>query len=175
MVRGSLLFSVVHWWLVTLHLVILNPLLIFKVAFLWLSMAFAVSYIFFLLAHKADVVHVRQELVFALVRSCLLGFVLSTVLVALYESIVQNMLHSNFFQVQHPLLASWSLLHNDPDFLYKRLCGIMTVTSGLIAAHYVGLMLERWYEYQVSERYGWFIMASTLVCLGFLWSVSYVM
>ena len=174
MLIGTLLFSIVRWWLVTLRLVIVSPGLIVKVAFLWFFMAFAISYIFFLIMHTADVVNVRRGLALELVRSCAMSFVLSLGLVALYEFIIQNLLHSKFFQTQQPLLQELTFMQHDPELLYKRLCFLMVLLNGLFAAHYVGNMLDDWYDDSVSNKYGWCIIGATLLCWGFLWSVNYV-
>lgn len=174
MLVGTLLFSIVRWWLITLRLVIVNPWLILKIGILWFFMAFAVSYIFFLVMHTADVVQVRRGLALELLRSCAMSFALSLGLVALYEFIIQNLLRSKFFHDQQHLLQELTFMQHDPEILYKRLCFLMVLLSGLFAAHYVGIMLDAWYDDSVSNRYGWCITGATLICWGFLWSVNYV-
>lgn len=174
MLIGTLLFDVFRLWLTIMQTVILSPILVIKVGFLWFGMSFAASYIFFLLVHKADVIHVRKDLAIGLARSLAMSFLLSTVLIALYEFILINVAYSKFFVHQQSFVTSLSLMRDNPYDLYIRLCCLMVILSGLFAAHYVGAMLDQWYGAKISERYGWSILATTLLCWGFLCAVHYI-
>lgn len=174
MLIGTLFYSIFRLWLTIMQTVLLSPALVIKVGFLWFGMSFAMTYIFFLLVHKADVVHVRKDLALELARSLAMGFLLSTCLIALYEFVLTNVSHSKFFQHYNTLVHSLSLMQHNPYDLYVRVCCLMVILSGLFAAHYVGAMLDQWYGAKISERYGWSILVTTLLCWGFLCAVHYV-
>ena len=174
MLLGTFLFSVVRWWYTTLKIVFLDPGMIFKVAFLWFCLSFAASYIFFLIVHKVGVLRVRKALAIALAKSVALSFIFASVLVALYEFVLQNLICSKFFIAHQSCLQNLSLVQHDPQVLYQRLCFLTVMLSGLFAAHFVGEILDNWYESYISDRYGWSIMAATLLCWGFLCVVNYI-
>lgn len=174
MILGTLFFSLVQWWLVTLKLVFIQPWFIMKVAFLWFCMTFAITYLFFLIVHKTDVIYVRKVFAIELARSCGIGFAVASLLIALYEFILHNVLQSKFFYPQQLMLKDLTLLHHEPEALYQRLCFLMIFISGLCATHYVGQVLSQWYQEYIINRYGWCVIITTLICWGFLWSVRYV-
>ncbi len=174
MLIGTLVYSVFRLWLTMVQIVAVSPALVIKVGFLWFGMAFAMSYIFFLLVHKADVVHVRKELAIGLARSLVMSFLVSSLLISLYEFILNNLSRSKFFVSQRSMVQNLSLTAHDPYDLYMHLCCLMVILSGLFAAHYVGAILDQWYGSKISNRYGWSILVTTLLCWGFLCSVNYV-
>ncbi len=174
MILGTFIFRIVRSWWMIVAMVVSNPLMILKVAFLWFGMSFAISYLFFLLVHKHDSLYIRRDLAIALGRSLLMGCFLATMLVALYEFIVSNVMTSDFFATQQQFIQSLNIFASEFIILYQRICFLTVLFSGLFAAHYVGEILDAWHEGHVSNRYGWTIMAVTLLCWGFLWSVNYI-
>ena len=174
MIFGTMMFSVFNIWLDIVQMVIFQPWLIVKVAFLWLAMSFAASYIFFLVTHKSNVLHVRKALAIEIVKSCGFSFLLATALMALYEFVLYNLKYSKFFAANQAMIEHMSFATQEGLLLYHRLCFLMVILSGIFASHYVGAMLDQWYEEHISNRYGWFIMTVTLVCWGFLWIIRYV-
>lgn len=174
MILGTAIFRIVRMWWFIIKEIIMNPAMIFKVGFLWLSMSFAGSYIFFLLVHKHDVVRVRKDLAVALGRSFFMGFFVATMLIALYQFILGNFIDSKFLETQQNFIASLHIFATEFVFLYQGLCFLTIILSGLFATHYVGEILDEWHEAYISNRYGWSIMAVTLLCWGFLWGVNYV-
>ncbi len=174
MILGTAFFKIFHWWFIIVQMVFFNPLVVLKVAFLWLSMSFAISYLFFLLLHKHDVVQIRANLAQALGKSFVMGFFAATLLAALYQFILDNFMISKFFATQQNMIQSLHIFSSEFMDLYKKICFFTVLLSGLFAAHYVGEMLDTWYEKYIAHRYGWSIMAATLLCWGFLWGVNYV-
>ena len=174
MIIGTFIFRIVSWWWTIIKMMVLSPFMILKVAFLWFGMSFAASYIFFLMVHKRDVLHVRQNLARALGRSLLMGGFLSTMLLAVYQFILSNFMTSRFFETQQHFIASLHVMSDEFVIVYQKICFLTVLLSGLFAAHYVGEMLDAWHEDHISNRYGWSIMAVTLLCWGFLYAVHYI-
>ncbi len=174
MIIGTFIFRIVSWWWTIVKMVAFSPLMILKVAFLWFGMSFAASYIFFLLVHKHDVLHVRRDLAMAFGRSFLMGACVATMLVALYQFILGSVMTSKFFAAQQHFIASLNIMSDEFVILYQKLCFLTVLLSGLFAAHYVGEILDTWHDHHISNRYGWSIMAVTLLCWGFLWGVNYI-
>ena len=174
MLIGTFVFSVFRLWLTLVKFILISPIPFIKIGFLWFSMAFAGSYIFFLLVHKHQVLYVRKLLALNLAKSLAAGLLLSSFLVALYEFVLQNVMSSKFFSTQHGFVRNLSLIQSNVDDLYIWVSGGMVLLSGLFATHFVGGMLDQWYEESISDRYGWSVLATTLICWGFLWAVNFV-
>ncbi|MBP6891951.1 hypothetical protein KBB68_00030 [Candidatus Babeliales bacterium] len=174
MIVGTFMFRIVRWWLTLIQMLIFNPLMILKVSFLWFCMSFAASYIFFLIVHKYDVLDVRKDLAIALGRSFLMGAFVATLLISLYQFILTDVMISRFFATQQHFIASLNMMSDEFVILYQKFCFLTVLLSGLFASHYVGEMLDAWHDDHISNRYGWSIMAITLLCWGFLWGVNYI-
>jgi hypothetical protein len=174
MLIGTFRLSIVYWWWTITKMVIFSPLMILKTAFLWFFMSFATSYIFFLVVHKFHMVYVRKDLAVALARSLIMGFFVALMLVALYQFILANFMTSRFFETQQNLISNLDMFSHEFIFLYQKICIFTLLLSGLFATHYVGEMLDAQHEPYISDRYGWTIMAITLLCCGFLWIVNYI-
>ncbi len=172
MLLGTFIFSVLRIWLTLVQFILFSSVI--KVAFLWFSMAFASSYIFFLLVHKQQVVYVRKALALNVAKSLGIGLLVSSMFIALYEFILQNMMFSKFFAAQQTFIQKSSLIQSNYRDLYIWICCSMIFLSGLFAMYFVGSMLDQWYEELISSRYAWSIFVTTLICWAFLWSVNYV-
>ena len=173
MIIGTMVLQVVRIWLHMIQMIVTNPIMILKIAFLWLSLSFSITYIFFLLVHQQDVVRIRRDLALALGQSFLTAFFVATMVASVYEYIITHVMTSKFFAGQQHLINSLRIFSSD-SFWYQRLCFLTILLSGFFAAHFVGEMLDTWYERYVAHRYGWTIMIATGLCWGFLWGVNYV-
>lgn len=173
MLIGTILMSIFKMWLSIVWSILAYPVLVIQVLFLWFTMALASSYLFFLVVHKEDIRMVSKTLVLQLVYSCMLAFSLATVFVAIYEFVLRNVFASKFFIVQRHMFYDLTLQQSD-DFLQQRVCFMIVLLCGFFAAHYVGRMLDQWYDHKISNRYGWWITGITLICWGFLWMIRYI-
>lgn len=173
MLIGTAVMSIFRTWITIVWSVIVHPILVIQVLFLWFTMALASSYLFFLVVHKEDVTLIAKTLVLQLVYSCVLAFSLATALVAFYEFVLHNVLASKFFAIHGHLFYDLTL-QQSPELLQKRVCFVTILLCGFFAAHYVGIMLDEWYDHKISNRYGWWITCITLICWGFLWMIRYV-
>lgn len=170
MILGTLFFSIIKLWLKIISMIILKPIFLIKISFLWFGMAFAVSYIFFLMVHKSDVIFVRKAIAKELGLSLIFGFLIACLLEALYEFILFNVSHSKFFEADQLFVNNISLLCADAHVLYQRIGLLMIMISGLFAAHRIGEILDQWYAHHISNRYSWIMIIVTLFCAGFIYN-----
>ncbi|MFA5998841.1 MAG: hypothetical protein WC747_02405 [Candidatus Babeliales bacterium] len=175
MVLGRVFFSLVGCWIMVVkHILVLNPLYLFKVAFLWFFLAFAVTYLFFLLCHIKNMVHVRQDLAIELSKSLGFGFLTSTAFFALYECIVSMLSKSEFFAIHKSMILSMSVMNRSDMAFYKTMSFMIVFTSAYFAYNSISSLLETWCQKAVLDRYGLSIMMTSLICWGFLWFLAYV-
>ena len=175
MVFGRIIFSLFSCWMMVIkQMLVLNPLYLFKVAFLWFFLAFAVTYLFFLLCHIKNVVHVRQDLAIELIRSLGFGFLVSTSILALYECILSTCARSEFFTMHQSMIWSMSAMHRSDVAFYKTISFMVVFMSAFFAYNSISGLLNNWCEKTVSDRYAVCIMMTSLLCWGFLWFLAYV-
>ena len=175
MVFGRIIFSLFSCWMMVIkQVLILNPWYLFKVAFLWFFLAFSVTYLFFLLCHVKNMVHVRQDLAVELTFSMSKGFLLSTAILGLYEFILSTLARSEFFKAQQSMIKSLTLINSSDMALYKSLSFMVVSLSAVFAYRSVSQLLSNWCQKAVFNRYGLCIMMISLICWGFLWFLAYV-
>lgn len=170
MILGTLFFSIIKLWFKIMSMIVVKPWFLLKISFLWFGILFAVSYIFFLMVHKSDVIFVRKAIAKELGLSLVFGFLFACLLEALYEFILFNVSHSKFFQVEQAFVDSLNLLQSDGHGLQQRVCLLMLLIAGLFAAHRIGEMLDQWYTHHISNRYGWIVLVATLFSAGFTYN-----
>ncbi|MCX5924450.1 MAG: hypothetical protein NTZ68_03440 [Candidatus Dependentiae bacterium] len=175
MVLGRVFFSLVGcWMMVVKQMLVLNPLYLFKVAFLWFFLAFAVTYLFFLLCHVKNMVNVRQDLAVELSKSLWFGFLTSTVFLALYECILTMLAKSEFFAIHRYMIVSMSVISRCDKAFYKTFSFMIVFMSAYFAYNSISSLLETWCKKAVCDRYALCIMMTSLICWGFLWFLAYV-
>ncbi|HSW76334.1 MAG TPA: hypothetical protein VLG50_04790 [Candidatus Saccharimonadales bacterium] len=172
---GRIIFSVFACWLgVVKHIVLLNPLYLFKIGFLWFFLAFAMTYLFFLVCHRNAMIHIRRDIAIELAYSLWWGFLSSTAFVALYECILSLVVKSEFFKIHQSMIYSLSLM-SGPDVTFYRILSCMIVfTSAFFAYNSVLELLSNWCEKAVFNHYGLYIVITSLICWGFLWFLAFV-
>jgi len=172
MVIGTLLFSLLRcWFMIIGQILTLNILNIVKILFLWFFLAFSTSYLFFLLCHKRNMALIRKDIAAELARSMVLGLLFSTLTMALYECIIRWMSKSAFFDIHHAMLVHGSLVSLSNPIFYNTLSFIIVTLSALFAHHYVSPLLNCEQHHKVADRYGFCLLAISLVCWVFLWLI----
>ena len=172
MVIGRILFSMLQCWLMVGKQIFIHNLFnLFKIVFLWFFLAFSTSYLFFLLCHSKSIASIRKELAIEIARSLGLGFMLATLLVALYECIIGWLARSEFFDIHQAILNHLSISSGSHVIFYQTISFIFVLLSALFAHHFVAPLLECKQHHIISDRYGYCILGLSLMCWIFLWLI----
>lgn len=172
MVLGTFMVAVFRSFIAVMRLVAFNPWYLLKVAFVWFFVVMAVTYGYFLWTHQDYIVKVRKELILCLVKSLWIGFLCSSVLVGLYEFILQMLCTSKMFMSSAHEICHLSLTQDDPMRLFKIMSTLLMLLSSLWAYHFIEPLLVEWHPKHIVEGYGWLIIGVSLLCFGFLWCIT---
>jgi len=173
MVLGTFIFSVVYSVVEVFSTIFLSPWYLLKVAILWFGVLLAITYGYFLWTHQGYMVRIRSELAIRLAQGLWFGFMSSLVLVGLYEFILRMLCVSKLFVTSADMICDLSLTQNDPMRLFKIMSFFMIVLSTLWTCYLIEPLLAQWYEKDIVDGYGWLIIAGSLLCCLFLWSIAY--
>jgi len=173
MVLGTFIYSVVYSVFAVLSTVFWSPWYLLKVATLWFAVLLAITYGYFLWTHQEYMVRIRSQLAISLAKGLWFGFLSSVILIGLYEYILRMLCASKFFMASVDMICDLSLTLNDPMRLFKIMSAALIVLSTLWSCYLIEPFLAQWYEKDIVDGYGWLIIAGSLLCGLFLWSIAY--
>lgn len=173
MILGTFIITIFKIVISILTLFLFAPLFLIKISFFWFAMIFAASYIFFLIVHQSQVELVRKDIALALAKSLGLGFIVACCIEAFLQYWSFDVATSAWFLGHQSSLMSMCSALTTQGMVENRIVLMMIFLSGFFSAHLVGDMLDSWYSDNISELYGWMVVAITLLCCAFLWFVVF--
>lgn len=172
MILGTFVCSVVYNILAVVFAIIKSPWYILKVSILWFCMVIALTYCYFLWTHQEYMARLRTALIQHLALGLWYGFLTSLALVGLYEFILRMLCLSKFFATSKDAICSYSLMYYGSE----RIDYVMGFVFIIISAWYICYLIEpflaQWYDKKIVDGYGWLIIAGSLICSIFLWSIT---
>ncbi len=151
--------------------IVLDPLYIFKISFLWFLIAVTASYLYFLWTHQSYVVQIRKDLIFLLAKSLAMGLISAALLIGIYEFILQMICMSKFFSSLKGSACTISLATSKLK-LFRTIAFCEIILASFWACEYIEPFLEQWYPNRIVHGYHWFIIATAAIALSFLWLIS---
>lgn len=171
MIIGTILSQVLRSMLQIAMLMALHPWSLIKIAILWFFVSIAVTFGYFLWTHQDYILKIRSELVFKLFVSLVQGLFVTVLLIGFYEFILQMLCLSKLFLRSKNLICNLSLTIYPISYFFKIVGTILIGASTYWACHFIEPFLEQWYDKNIVHGYGWLMIITSVVCVGFLWVI----
>ena len=163
---GIIIYTLFVHWLFILNLMLFSyAFILIKTIFLCFFLLFATTYLFFLLYHQQHIVHIRKQLAIEINRSICLAILMSSIIIAIYETILSFMKRSDFFQYQDALLDTLTTAKNPYLFLVY-LSGTILLLSALCSHTFITPLLAS--EKETSYKYAYAMLSISILCWLFL-------
>lgn len=150
----------------------------------WLLLVCSFSYLFFSLIDRFRMQYIQKKLMFELVKSALLGFLIATLLVSLYDLSLYFTAMSDFFRMQRASLSDMGALGMSSCFggtqgqswfvLQKILTILFLLCSFILSVYFVADIAYHLRDKKVWSRYVGGIVVVALLCYAIIWKFGFV-
>lgn len=141
---SRIFYTVVYSWLMVIKsLVVGNLINLLEIGMICFLTLFLMVSIFALSINKKRSICFYRFVAGIILKSISHGFLLATILIALYESIIKILFYCEAFKFQQHILSSMSYMDGSSILFYYKTCIIAILASICFVYYYVARLLEK--------------------------------